>query len=86
MEPANLIRYKKDFIITTNTGILNMIFLRTEFRELSSVFMAKLYNQDRNSGKVYYHNFSCPTTTYTTQSIHIDSCLLFSHVLDYALY
>lgn len=32
MEPANLIRYKKDFIITTNIGILNMIFLRTEFR------------------------------------------------------
>lgn len=45
MEPANLIRYKKkDITIRTNTGVLNMIFLRKEFRELSPVFMAKLYN------------------------------------------
>lgn len=45
MEPANLIRCKKkDITIRTNTGVLNMIFLRKEFRELSPVFMAKLYN------------------------------------------
>lgn len=60
-----------------------MFFLRTELGELYSVFVAKLYNQEKNLVSVLWVNsifiISLSfTATYTPQSIHIDMSTLLS--------